>query len=509
MLGAFISILNQTLINIALPHMMTDFNISATTAQWLTTAYMLVNGVVIPITAFLIGTYGTRILFLSAMLSFTLGSLVCSLAPTFAVMLIGRVIQAVGAGMMMPLVMSVFLAVFPPEKRGSAMGTMGIAMIFAPAVGPTLAGWIVEHYTWRILFIMMIPLGLIDILLALRWLKDVLKPTHPVFDSWGAIFSTIGFGTLLYGFSEAGSHGWSSFTVISFLSVGVLFIGIFIWRELSIDQPLLEFRVFRYNIFTLTTIINAAITLSMFGGMILLPIYLQNIRGFTPLQSGLLMLPGAILMGIMSPVSGALFDRIGARPLVIVGLLITGITTWELTKLTSSTTYSSIIWIYTIRNLGMSLLMMPVQTAGLNQIPQHLNSHATAMSNTMRQIAGSIGTALLVTVMTSRSTVHQSDFSNAIAASNTYISGAFQSLSTTMAAVSGLPAEAGSALVIQTLYGLTMKESTIKGINDAFLVALLFTALALVLSLFLRRVKHPKTTEEAASPAPELPQETG
>ncbi len=504
MLGAFISILNQTLINIALPHLMTDFNISATTVQWLSTAYMLVNGVLIPVTAFLIATYGTRNLFLSAMVFFTIGSFVCAITPNFSIMLVGRILQAIGAGILMPLAMSVFLTVFPLEKRGTAMGTMGIAMIFAPAIGPTLAGWIVENYTWRIMFIIMIPLGIIDILLAQRWLKNVIKLTYPKFDAWGAITSTLGFGGLLYGFSEAGSKGWSSSTVIAFLIFGAIFVAIFVWRELSIGEPLLEMRVFKYNLFTLTTIIGAAINLTLFGGMILLPIYLQNIRGFTPLDAGLLMLPGALLMGVMSPISGALFDRIGARPLAIIGLIITAITTWEFSKLTSDTTYGHILLLYTVRMFGMSFMMMTVQTAGLNQVPLHLGAHATAMSNTMRQIAGSIGTALLVTVMTTRSTVHMGDYANEITTSHPQITTMFQELSAGLARIAGMPEQAGQTLAIQMLYGKVMQESTIKGINDAFLVATVFALIALVLSFFISNLKKEKV-EVLQQPPAELP----
>lgn len=334
LLGAFIAILNQTLLNVAIPHLMNDFNVSATTVQWLSTAYLLVNGVLIPITAYLIESFGTRKLFVTAMLLFTLGSLICAISPGFTVMLIGRIVQASGAGIIMPLVMNVFLTVFPPEKRGTAMGTMGIAMMFAPAIGPTLSGWIVEHYTWRILFYMVIPLALLDILFAFIWLKNVSKLTSPKFDGFGALFSTIGFGFLLYGFSSAGDKGWTSATVLLTLIIGVLFIVFFVLRETAMKNPLLEFRVFKYDIFTISTLVSATINMALFGGMLLLPIYLQNIRGFSPLQSGLLLLPGALLMGVMSPISGALFDRIGSRPLAIVGLIITAISTFEFSKLT-------------------------------------------------------------------------------------------------------------------------------------------------------------------------------
>lgn len=487
LLGAFISILNQTLLNVAIPHLMNDFNVSATTVQWLSTGYMLTNGILIPITAFLIESFGTRALFISAMGLFTTGSVVCAASTGFAPMLIGRVIQASGAGIIMPLVMNVFLTVFPPEKRGAAMGTMGIAMMFAPAVGPTLSGWIVEHYSWRLLFLLVIPLAVIDILFAVRWLKNVSKLTKPHFDLMGTIFSTLGFGLLLYGFSSAGDKGWSSNTVILSLAVGVVFIVFFVVRELNMLEPMLEFRVFKYDIFTVSTLVGATVNMTMFGGMLLLPIYLQNIRGFTPLQSGLLLLPGALLMGVMSPISGAIFDRMGARPLAIVGLIITAVTTWEFSLLTDATTYGHIMLIYTIRSFGMSLLMMSVQTEGLNQLPPHLGSHGTAMSNTARQIAGSIGTAWLITVMSSRTTVHLADYANVATTANASVTEGMAQLGQTLAQAAGVSPETGSALALQQVYRSAVTESTIHGINDAFIIATGIALAGLLFSLFLRR----------------------
>ncbi|AET57359.1 transport protein [Paenibacillus terrae HPL-003] len=487
LLGAFISILNQTLLNVAIPHLMNDFNVSATTVQWLSTGYMLTNGILIPITAFLIESFGTRALFISAMGLFTAGSVVCAASTGFAPMLVGRIIQASGAGIIMPVVMNVFLTVFPPEKRGAAMGTMGIAMMFAPAIGPTLSGWIVEHYSWRLLFLLVIPLAIIDILFAVRWLKNVSKLTYPHFDLLGTIFSTLGFGFLLYGFSSAGDKGWSSNTVLLTLAAGLVFIVIFVVRELNMRQPMLEFRVFKYDIFTVSTLVGATVNMTMFGGMLLLPIYLQNIRGFTPLQSGLLLLPGALLMGVMSPISGAIFDRIGARPLAIIGLIITAVTTWEFSLLTDATTYGHIMVIYTIRSFGMSLLMMSVQTEGLNQLPPHLGSHGTAMSNTVRQIAGSIGTAWLITVMSSRATIHLADYANVATTANVPLTEGVAELGQTLAQTAGVSTETGSALALQLVYRSAVTESTIHGINDAFIIATGIALAGLLFSLFLRR----------------------
>lgn len=492
MAGAFIAILNQTLINVAIPHMMNDLNVSATTIQWLSTAYMLVNGVLIPISAFLIERFGIRPLFIFAMAAFTVGSVICALAPNFSIILLGRVVQASGAGILMPLITNVFLILFPPERRGAAMGMLGVVIIFAPAIGPTLAGWIVQHHSWRILFYMMIPLAVIDLLLSLSWLHNLSKLSKPKLDVPGVIFSTLGFGVLLYGFSEAGSQGWGSIEVALSLIVGAVFIMLFVWREMTMESPMLEFRVFRYDVFTITTIIGMAVNMAMLGAMILLPIYLQNIRGFTPLQSGLLLLPGAILMGIMTPIAGALFDRIGARPLAIVGLIITALTTYEFSRLTTDTTYGHIMAMYTMRMFGMSMLMMTVQTAGLNHLPRHLGSHGNAMSNTMRQIAGSIGTALLVTVMSNRTTYHLSNYANDVTVANGFIAQTVHQLGQGMALAAGLPLSGGDPLAVQTLYGLAAQHSAISGINDAFVVATGITLIGLFFSLFVRRVKSVK-----------------
>jgi EmrB/QacA subfamily drug resistance transporter len=484
MVGAFVAILNQTIDNVAIPHMMLDFNVSASTIQWIETLYMLVNGILIPVSAFLMERFGARSLVFVAMSFFSLGSLLGGVSPTFSILLIGRGIQAIGAGILLPLMTNVFLTVFPPEARGKAMGTMGISMILAPAIGPTVGGWVVQTYTWRLLFYSMVPIGIIDLLLAAKWMKNVLKLSYPDFDLWGAVLSTIGFGSLLYGISEAGNQGWGSLTVVSTLLIGSLAILIFIRRELITEKPLLEFRVFKYNIFTLTMVISAVVNMALYAGMLLLPIYLQNIRSFTPLQSGLLLLPGALIMGIMGPVAGAIFDRIGARLLSIVGLIITTIATWEFSRLTAETTYSHIITIYIFRSFGMSFLMMPLMAAGMNQLPSRLNSHGTAMRNTIRQLAGSFGTAVLVSIMSTRTTIHLEDYSNTITMNNPLIMNQLHSL---MQGLS-IPVQAGQTLALQELYGVVSTQSAIDGLNDSFLVAAGITVVALILAFFIKKV---------------------
>ncbi|WP_085523754.1 DHA2 family efflux MFS transporter permease subunit [Tuberibacillus sp. Marseille-P3662] len=398
--GAFVVILNQTLLNTAIPKIMADLSVSANTAQWLTTGFMLTNGVMIPVTAFLIQKFSTRQLFITAMSLFATGTLIAAFAPSFPLLLIARIVQAAGAGIMIPLMQTVFLLIFPVEKRGAAMGMVGLVIAFAPAIGPTLSGWIVESHSWRVLFYMILPIALLDIIFATFALKNVTKLTYPKIDIVSIILSSLGFGSLLYGFSSAGNNGWSSTEVIIALIVGVITLGLFIWRQLTIQTPMLEFRVFKNKIFALTVLIGMIVMVSMIGVELLLPLYMQNARGYSPLESGLLLLPGAVVMGIMSPITGRVFDKIGARPLAIIGLAVVSIMTFLFSNMTASTTYTTMMIIYAIRMFGISLVMMPVMTAGLNQLPDQLIPHGTAMNNTMRQVAASIGTATLVTVMT-------------------------------------------------------------------------------------------------------------
>lgn len=282
--GCFLSTLNQTLLNVALSSLMDVFAVTATTVQWISTGFMLVNGILIPATAYLMKRFTTRQLFLSAMLFLLMGSIICAAAPSFSVLLIGRMIQAAGAGIIMPLLMSVVLAIFPVEKRGSAMGLLGLAMIFAPAIGPTLSGFVVEYHSWRWLFIGLIPLVLIVIVLAFKYLVNVSDTAKSKLDVVSVLLSTIGFGLILYGFSSAGSKGWGDAVVILTLAVGVAVTALFCLRQIKSDDPLLNLAVFNNKVFTLTSLINILITMMMYADMILLPIYLQKGRGFTPLM---------------------------------------------------------------------------------------------------------------------------------------------------------------------------------------------------------------------------------
>lgn len=398
--GSFITILNQTLMITAIPPIMEEMNISANSAQWLTTVFMLVNGVMIPVSAFLIEKFTTRQLFIAAMSVFTLGTIMGGLAQSFGFLLLGRVVQSAGAGVMLPLMQTVFLMIFPVNKRGAAMGYIGLVISFAPAIGPALSGYVTSNYSWRLLFWIILPLGLMIIALAYFVLKNVTELSNPKVDPISIILSSIGFGSLLYGFTLAGNIGWESIFTISMLSLGAVALLLFIMRQLRMAHPMLEFRVFKYPIFAITTVIAMIAFLGLIGAETLVPLYMQNMRNFSAYESGLALLPGAVIVAFMSPITGRIFDRIGARLLAIVGLsIITGASV-AFSFLTIETTFWTITILYAIRMFGLSMVMMPVTTAGLNQLPKKLIPHGAAMSNTMRMVAASVGTAILVTVMT-------------------------------------------------------------------------------------------------------------
>ncbi|WP_411954565.1 DHA2 family efflux MFS transporter permease subunit [Alkalibacillus sp. S2W] len=448
--GAFVAILNQTLLGTALPHIMRDLQIDESTAQWLQSIFMLVNGVMIPVTAFLIGRFTTRALFLTAIGSFTVGTLLCAIAPTFGFLLGGRILQAAGAGIILPLMQTVIFLIFPIEKRGQVMGLFGLVIAFAPAIGPTLSGWLVEQFIWRSLFWVVLPIAIIDIIVAFFILKNVTKRDFPKIDVLSIILSTLGFGGLLYGFSVAGNEGWGSPDVYISMVIGAIALTIFILRQLKLEQPILEFRIFQYKIFTIATVIGMTAFFAMIGGAIVLPLMMQNTLGYSPIEAGFMLMPGAILMGMMNPITGRLFDKFGPKWLLYVGLTLTTVTTFMFANLTPETSYFYLVAVNAVRMFGIAMVMMPVTTAGLNVLPEHLIAHGSAMNNTFRQMSGAISTALMVTVMV------------------------------TLADPSG---------------GV---QGELQGVNASFFLAGLFSLLGLVLAFFMTRISR-KENQDLAS----------
>lgn len=397
--SAFVAILNQTLLNTALPHIMKGLHITENTSQWLVTGFMLVNGVMIPLTAFLMDKIKTRPLFLMAMGIFLIGSIVAALAPTFPILMLARVIQAIGAGVIMPLMQFTLFMLFPKDERGFAMGLAGLVIQFAPAIGPTLSGVIVDTMSWRMPFVVVVIVASLGFIFGAIFLKSYNETKDTKLDKRSVIYSTLGFGLMLYAFSSAGNLGFHNLIVLVSLAISLVIIGAFIRRQIRISNPLLNIIVFKNKVFCLTTISSMIVMLSMVGPALLIPLYVQNALGLSALLSGLVIMPGAIINGVMSIFTGKFYDKYGARPLVLTGFTLLTIFTVMLCFLKADTSYTYLIIVYALRMFSVSLLMMPLNTAGINSLSNKNISHGTAISNFGRVTAGSLGTALMVTIM--------------------------------------------------------------------------------------------------------------
>ncbi len=402
MVGTFVTVLNQTLVAPALPSIMTDTSVDAATAQWLTTGFTLVNAIMIPITAYLQDRFTTKRLFLFSMLVFLVGALLCGLTPNFPVLLVGRIVQAVGAGILMPMSMTVLLVTFPVEKRGAAMGIFGLVVAFAPAIGPTVGGIVVDTADWHIMFLGIAVLSAITLVLAgiLMENKEVGGTKgDAAFDALSVALSTLGFGGMLYGFSALGSSGLTLFTGIITV-VGCVCVVWFFIRQTHLETPMLRVKVLYNRKFLIATIIGMLVQGSLLSAAILMPIYVQTLLGYPATISGLVLMPGAIVMGIMNPIAGKLFDKHGPRALGLVGMILLLVTSIGFGVLTMTSPLWYIVILYVLRMFSMAIVNMPITTWGMNALDTKLMNHGTSVNNTLRQVAGSLGTAIVVSVST-------------------------------------------------------------------------------------------------------------
>lgn len=398
--GTFVTVLNQTVVAPALPSIMSEMNVDAAVAQWLTTGFTLVNAIMVPITAFLTDRFTTRRLFLASMVLFTAGTMLAAWGPNFPVLLAGRLIQAAGAGILMPLVMTVLMWTFPIDRRGTAMGVFGIVIAFAPAAGPTVAGIIIDQANWHVMFWIIAVLCAAVIVFAAFALERGGETNKDVkLDVVSVALSTFGFGGLLYGLSAIGSYGVTADSAGGVI-IGVIALAFFFRRQLRMEQPMLQVRVLTNRKFLIATIIVMLVQGALLAGGILIPILLQSYMGFSATTSGLVLLPGAIVMGAMGPVAGRLFDKHGPRVLAVIGTGVLALTTATFMFMGPGMGLITLTVIYTVRLFSLSLVNMPISTWGMNALPDKLMNHGTSVQNTFRQVAGSLGTAVIVSAST-------------------------------------------------------------------------------------------------------------
>ncbi|MFE4713576.1 MULTISPECIES: DHA2 family efflux MFS transporter permease subunit [unclassified Paenibacillus] len=464
LLGAFIGMFSETALNIALPELMKQLQVGPTTIQWLTTGYMLVLGILGPVSGLLLQWFTTRQLFIAALSFSTLGSIIAGLAPNFEVLLVARFFQAAGLALLLPLMMNAILILFPAEKRGAAMGLMGLVLTLAPASGPTVAGLIIEKLSWHWIFWISGTVLFISLIFGIIFLKNISVITRPKIDILSLLLSTIGFGSLLFGFSKAGESGWSSMLVISFIIVGVAALILFTWRQLSIESPIMNLRTFRFPMFSLSVVLFIVVMMLLLSSMLLLPMLLQNGLGKNTLQAGLLLLPGTLISGIMGPLMGKMFDKYGPRRLIIPGLILIGAVMFLFSTITVNTPTVFIVALHCTLLLALSMVMMPAQTNGMNQLPAEFYPHGTAIMSTLQQVAGAIGSALAMTMLATGQVNYLRD--QGFDMSN------------------GLNlAQLDSAMLAH------LPSSFVFGIKGAFIFAGVMSIIALFISLFMKRVK--------------------
>lgn len=453
--AAFIGMFSEMSLNVALSKLMAELSVTAATIQWLTTGYMLVISILVPVSALLLQTFTTRQLFNTAVLSFIIGTLICAISPTFAILLIGRLIQAAGTGLLIPLMFNTVLTLTPVHKRGSVMGLIGLVVMFAPAIAPTIAGLIIQKLHWHWLFWVLLPFLAAILLIGSPFMKNISNITRPKIDPLSIVLSTIGFGGVVYGFSSAGEgeHGWTSLTTLFSIIIGIVVLLLFAWRQLKMKQPMLNLTAFKFPMFTIGVVLVMVSMMVTFSFLLLMPMYLQQALLLSTFAAGLVLLPGGVLNGAMSIVTGRLFDKVGPKPLVIPGLIIAVVALWLFTGINTATTVTTIIILHCILQIGTSLVMMPAQTNGLNSLPKSLYPHGTAIMNTLQQLAGAIGTALCVAVMTSGQRAY----------------------------LAGIPDIKDEDILAKALSA---------GVNNGFMFALMLAAIGLILALFIKKSRN-------------------
>lgn len=410
--AAFVAILNETTMNVAIPFLIRDLGITAVAAQWLTTAFMLTMAVVIPITGFLLQRFTTRQVFITAMSLFSAGTLVAFLSPGFELLVVARVIQASGTAIMMPLLMTTIMTIVPPAQRGRMMGRVSIVMALAPAIGPTMSGLVLQSLGWHWIFGIVLPIALVALFVGAKWIHNLGDTRNAPIDITSVILSAFGFGGLVFGLSQiGGGHGGdagaadaSTVTLVVSLAVGVIGLAAFVWRQLRLqrtDSALLDLRVFRSRNFTLSVAQLGVMSLAFFGAITLLPLYLQTVLEKTPLETGLAVLPGSLAMGLAGPVIGRIYDRFGTQILLVPGAIIVSATLWFYTTLGTDTSFVLLIVVQTVMMIGLALSFTPLFTASLGSLEPRFYSYGSAIVGTVQQVAGAAGIALLVTVMSS------------------------------------------------------------------------------------------------------------
>ncbi|MHB8596955.1 MAG: DHA2 family efflux MFS transporter permease subunit [Ktedonobacteraceae bacterium] len=501
-IGVFMSILDQTIVNIAIPRLQTAFGADIHSVQWVLTAYILTQGVVTPTAGYFADKLGTKRFYIMSLVAFTLGSALCGIAWSLPVLIFFRVLQGAGGAALFPLSITMLFREFPPQERGIASGFFGIPALLAPALGPTLGGYLVTYIGWQAIFYINVPIGIVAVILVSAFIRETRLEAGLRFDFLGFFFAALGLATLLYGLSDASTDGWGSSTVIGAITIGLLVLIIFVITEIVIanrgGQPLLDLRLFRNGPFTTSIIASLFVIFSLFGGIFLFPVYLQSLRGLTAFQAGLLLLPQALASMVSVLIGGRLVDKIGVRAVMIPGLLILCFATWQLSFITLYSPYGWLQVLFIIRGLGLGLCVQPLTVAGLSEISPRQLAQASSLNTVARSVSSSLGIAVLATLVQTQSQVHFSRLAEQVTPAS-QLGQLYLQLQAYFVANGAGTAQAQST-VLQVIDGLLQQQAYVMAIQNAFTFSLIVAFLAIIAVLFVRRSRKKKTTSQTTAP---------
>ncbi len=492
--GVFMSVLDTTIVNIAIPRLQTDFGAPLDSVQWVSTGYTLAQAVAIPLTPFLSEFLGLKRFYLLALALFTLGSALCGLAWSLPVLIFFRILQGVGGAPLLPLSFNLLFREFPPLERGAASGVLGIPVLLAPALGPTIGGYIVTYIGWPLIFYINVPIGIVGFFMAFVLLREYPHGGNRYFDLLGFVFSSAGLSAVIYALSDVSTDGWGSTKVLGFLTAGIVCLAIFVVTELVTASrgrdPLLNIRLFANATFTIGNLSYVLVTIALFGGLFLVPIYLQNLRAQTAYEAGVILLPQAFASMVAVLVGGRLVDRIGVKAVVIPGLLIMAFAFWRLSFVSLYTPFSQYQLLLILRGFGLGLSVQPLTIAIVSDIKPKDLSQATSLNSVIRSVAGSIGVAVLSAMVQTQTKVHYDHLAEQVTAT-TPTGQLILQLQASFGPRAVSP-QAATAAAIQTIINQLMGQANLLGINDSFLFTLAIAMAALVLVLLIPIRPQPK-----------------
>lgn len=404
--GMTVITVDLTVVNVALAKLGSVYTVSVDTLQWAITAYALATGIATPLAGYMEKRFTLKRIWVIGLSVFTGASAVCGLAPAFWVLVLGRLAQGFAAGLLLPMLISLIFDVFPPHERGGALGFFAIPIVAGPALGPTLGGYIITNWDWRLVFFINMPIGLLSVALGALLLRRGVPQPGGRFDGWGFLLSSLGFGLTLYGLSQVGSHGWGSLEVRTLVAAGLASLLAFIGYELVRADPLLDVRLFGIPQFTNSNIVGWVSTVALFGAEFMLPLYLQNLRGLSAVETGLILMPQGLSIALAGPLAGRLVDRIGARWIVMFGFVLMAINTFQLSQITLTTDFGTLRWLLVLRGLALGCTMQPTTLTALAAVPPELRTNATSLVTAMRSVWQSFGVALLSTLVQSQTVTH-------------------------------------------------------------------------------------------------------